>query len=69
MRRIAAKFAPRLLTNNQKQRRVNACLELRKQANKDATFTRISKIIWGDESWIYGYDRETKQQSSQWKSQ
>jgi hypothetical protein len=21
----------------------------------------------GDESWIYGYDPETKQQSSQWK--
>jgi hypothetical protein len=23
----------------------------------------------GDKSWIYGYDPETKQQSSQWKSQ
>jgi hypothetical protein len=22
----------------------------------------------GDESWVYGYDTETKQQSSQWKS-
>jgi hypothetical protein len=22
----------------------------------------------GDESWIYGYDPETKQQSSQWKN-
>jgi hypothetical protein len=22
----------------------------------------------GDERWIYGYDPETKQQSSQWKS-
>jgi hypothetical protein len=25
-------------------------------------------VITGDESWIYGYDPETKQQSSQWKS-
>jgi hypothetical protein len=29
MRRIAAKFVPRLLTNYQKQRRVNMCLGLR----------------------------------------
>ena len=27
------------------------------------------KIIKGDESWCYGYDPETKQQSSQWKTQ
>jgi hypothetical protein len=35
MRRIAAKFVPRLLTNDQKQRRVNVCLELREKANED----------------------------------
>jgi hypothetical protein len=28
MHRIAAKFVPRLLTDDQKQRRVNVCLEL-----------------------------------------
>jgi hypothetical protein len=43
-------------------------LELQKKANKDPTFTGISRIIMGGESWIYGYDPETKQQSSQWKS-
>jgi hypothetical protein len=30
--------------------------------------TCISRIIKGDKSWIYSYDPETKQQSSQWKS-
>jgi hypothetical protein len=60
MRRIAAKFVPRLLTNDQKQRCVNVCLELRQKANEDPTF--ISRIVTGDESWIYGYDPETKQQ-------
>ena len=25
------------------------------------------KVITGDELWVYGYDPETKQQSSQWK--
>jgi histone-lysine N-methyltransferase SETMAR len=28
----------------------------------------MSRIITGDESWVYGYDPETKWQSSQWKS-
>jgi hypothetical protein len=42
------------------------CLELREKANEDPTF--ISRIITGDKSWIYGYDPETKQQSSLWKS-
>jgi hypothetical protein len=62
----AAKFLSRLLTNDQKQRHVNVCLELPEKANEDPTF--ISRIIMGDESWIYGYDPETKQQSTQWKS-
>jgi hypothetical protein len=61
MRRIAAKFVPQLLTNDQKQQRLNVCLELQEKTNKDPTF--ISRIITGDESLIYGYDPETKQQS------
>jgi hypothetical protein len=56
----------RLLTSDQKQWRVNLCLELWEKANEDPTF--ISRIITGDKSWNYGYDPETKQQSSQWKS-
>jgi hypothetical protein len=68
MRRTVAKFVPRLLTNDQKQRRVNMCLELGEKANQDPAFTRISRIITGDESWIYGYAPQRKQQSSQWKS-
>jgi hypothetical protein len=36
--------------------------EPREKANEDPTF--ISRIITGDESWIYGYDPEAKQQSS-----
>jgi hypothetical protein len=43
-------------------------LELQEKANEVPTFTSISKNKKGDESWIYGYDPETKQQSSQWKS-
>jgi hypothetical protein len=65
-RHVASKFVPWLLTNNQKQRHINVYLELREKSNKDPTF--ISRIIKVGQSWIYGYDPETKQQSLQWKS-
>jgi hypothetical protein len=41
------------------------CMELKEQVRNDPDF--ISKVITGDESWIYGYNPDTKQQSSQWK--
>jgi hypothetical protein len=59
---IAMKFVPQLFTNDQKQQCLNVCLELQEKTNEDPTF--ISRIIMGDESWIYGYDPEKKQQSS-----
>ena len=66
MQRFAAKFVPRILTDDQKQQRVSVCTELRQLAPDDETF--LSRVITGDESWVYGYDPETKRQSSQWKS-
>ena len=66
MHDVAAKFVPRILTADQKQHRVNVCAELRQLASDDESF--LSRFITGDESWVYGYDPETKQQSSQWKS-
>jgi histone-lysine N-methyltransferase SETMAR len=67
MHRVGAKYVPRNLTADQKQQRVNICEELDQIASDDATF--LARVITGDESWIYGYDHETKEQSSQWKSQ
>jgi len=66
MHRVAAKFVPRFLTADQKQQRVNFCTELRQLASDDETF--LSRVIIGDESWVYGYDPDTKRQSSQWKN-
>jgi histone-lysine N-methyltransferase SETMAR len=65
-RRISARFMPRLLSDDQKAHRVSVCRELKQQARDDPNF--ISNTITGDETWVYGYDPETKQQSSQWKS-
>jgi len=66
MHHVAGKFVPRLLTPEQKEHRVAICQELRQCALDDPSLT--SRVITGDESWVYGYDPKTKQQSSQWKS-
>lgn len=66
MRRVSAKFVPRLLTDEQKANRVSVCTELKDRLQADPDF--IAKIVTGDESWVYGYDPETKMQSSQWKT-
>jgi hypothetical protein len=34
-------------------------------ANSNPNF--LNTVITGDETWVYGYDPETKMQSSQWK--
>lgn len=66
MRRVSAKFIPKLLTDEQKEARVQICADLLETSENDPDFIR--NIITGDESWVYGYDPETKSQSSQWKS-
>jgi len=49
-----------------KNTRLTLCQELKNQIESDPNF--LSKVITGDESWCYGYDPETKQASSQWKT-
>jgi len=66
MHHVAAKFVPRILTADQKQQHVNVCTELCQLASDDETF--LSRVITCDECWVYSYDPETKQKSSQWKS-
>jgi len=66
MRRIAAKFVPCLLNNDQQDHRVRVCNKMQKAVRHDRDF--LSRVITGDESWLYDYDPETKQQSTQWKT-
>ncbi|KAJ4427144.1 hypothetical protein ANN_24760, partial [Periplaneta americana] len=57
MRWIAAKFVPRLLSDEQKQHHVQICTELQERLVSDPDF--LSKVITGDESWVCGYSPET----------
>jgi len=64
MHRVAAKSVPRLLTEEEKQNRVTVSQELLGRSNTDENF--LKNVITGYETWVYGYDVETKVQSSQW---
>ena len=64
MRRVSAKFMPCLLTDDQKENRVEISQELLANANGNQNF--LKNIITEDETWVYGYDVETKMQSSHW---
>jgi len=67
MHRVATKFVPRVLTEDQKANRVNISQELLDCVSIDENF--LKTILTGDETWIYGYDIEIKAQSSQWLRQ
>ena len=64
--RIAAKFVPHLLTDDQNQNRVDVSQELLDRVNGNYKF--LKNVIAGDDTWLYEYDVETKVQSSQWVS-
>ena len=65
MKRVCVKFVPRLLTDDQREQRQEIARYLFERSCEDVQF--LKNTVTGDESWVYGYDPETKQQSSQWK--
>jgi len=60
MHHVSAKFMPHLLTDDQKENCVEISQELLANTNGNENF--LKNIITGDETWIYGYDVETKMQ-------
>jgi len=63
MRKVCAKMVPKELTEEQKQRRVTICQDLLERQDDI-----LGCVITGDETWVYQYDPEMKQQSTQWKT-
>jgi len=56
-------MVPKELTEEQKQRRVTICQDLSERQDDI-----LGHVITGDETWVYQYDPETKQQIAQWKT-
>ena len=66
MRKLCAKMVPKLLNNDQKDRRLQVCQDILERLQTEPNL--LEKVITEDESWIFEYNPETKQQSLQWKS-
>ena len=66
MRKVCAKMVPRLLNDGQKENRVQVCQDILKQL--EITPDLLSRVVTGDESWIFECNPLTKQQSLEWKS-
>ncbi|UYV61094.1 hypothetical protein LAZ67_1003391 [Cordylochernes scorpioides] len=64
LKKTPAKFIPRFLTNEQKLCRLATCEDMLEMTRTDPEWK--DKIITGDETWVYGYDPETKRQSAEW---
>ncbi|UYV83793.1 hypothetical protein LAZ67_X000145 [Cordylochernes scorpioides] len=58
MRRVAAKFVPKLLNCDQKQHRMKIANEMLDSVCDDPNL--LQWVITGDEAWVYGYDVENK---------
>ena len=58
MQKICAKFVPRVLREDQKERRCHNSREMVKLINSDPAV--FDTLVTYDESWIYCYDPETK---------
>ena len=66
MRKVCVKMVPRLLNDGQNENRVQVCQDILKQL--EITPDLLSRVVTGDESWIFEYNPLTKWQSLEWKS-
>ena len=66
MRRVCARWVPRLLVPEQKTVRVQICTEFQ-QTLSDEGDSLLNKVITCDETWFHFFEPKSKQQSSMWK--
>lgn len=67
MSKVSARWVPRLLSMEEKQRRVHCSNEfIQRYETEGDEF--LDRIVTTDETWLYYYDPETKAQSSVWKT-
>ncbi|CAK9833202.1 Mariner Mos1 transposase [Anthophora retusa] len=67
MKKLSARWVPRLLTNDQKRDRVKRCKDNLKLFQRNP-HEFLRRFITVDETWIHHYQPETKEQSKQWVS-
>ena len=65
MKKVSARWVPRMLTPEQKQFRVQISQQLLQRFRADPD-DFLSRLVTQDETWIHHFDPESKRQSLQW---
>ena len=66
MKKVSARWVPRMLTPEQKQYRIQISQQLLQRFRADPD-DFLSRLVTHDETWIHHFDPESKRQSLQWK--
>jgi len=66
MRKLSAKWVPKHLNADQKRQRCQSSEKLFEFFRRDPNGF-LSRLVSMDETWLYHYDPETKQQSVEWR--
>jgi len=66
MRKLSAKWVPKCLNADQKRQRCQSSEQLLQFFQRDPNDFQ-SRLVTIDETWLYHYDLETKQQSMEWR--
>jgi len=64
--KVSARWVPRQLTAELKERRVHACQELLKRFKAEGDGF-LGRIVTGDETWVHYHQPETKKASKEWR--
>ena len=67
MSHVCARWVSRLLTDEQRERRVHAAQTFLDRYHRQG-HNFLERIVTVDETWVHYYDPETKRQSSVWKT-
>ena len=63
---VSARWVPRLLTPEEKMKRVEASRRFLMQARRVRKF--LDRVITTDETWLYYFELEGKRESRVWKT-
>lgn len=65
LKKVCARWIPHLLKENEKAARIEFCRYMLQKFDEGRS-ELVGNILTGDETWIYFYDPEMKEQSRQW---
>jgi len=65
MRKLSAKWVPKCLNADQKRQRCQSSEQLLEPFRRDPN-DFLSRLVTMEETWLYHYDPETKQQLMEW---